>query len=98
MQQQDEEKQEFAVKSLSFNLQHPQLKQMFHQELQAAKDRPSQSSSSSQSAQPSEGGLNTADASIAGQTQATGTETPAAGRGQSSEQEATSVEGRLAQV
>lgn len=43
---QDEEKQDLAAKSLAYNLEHPQLRQMFQQELQAARDTPSKASSS----------------------------------------------------
>ena len=98
LKQQDQEKQEFAAKSLSYNLEHPQLKQMFHQEQQAAKDRPSPPSSSSHPAQSSEGRPSTADASNAAQTQATGRGTQTTGRDHLSEQEATDVKHKLAQV
>ena len=87
---QDAEKQEFAAKSLSYNLDHPQLKQMFQQELQAARDRPSQPSSSAPAAQESEATTSRLDASDAAGSQEAETGQP--------KQAATSTEGRLAQV
>ena len=43
---QDEEKQQFAAASLSYNLEHAQLKAMFQKELQEAKSGSSQSHAS----------------------------------------------------
>ncbi|DBB09106.1 TPA: hypothetical protein ACH3X3_007717 [Trebouxia sp. C0006] len=62
-----EEKQELAAASLDYNLDHAQLKAMFHSELQAAKSGSIQTDDQSASAQPS---ANSQDGEVSSSTQA----------------------------
>ncbi len=63
---QNEEKQELAIASLDYNLDHAQLKAMFHSELQAAKSGSMQTDDQSASAQPT---TNIQDGDISSSTQ-----------------------------
>ena len=63
---QTEEKQELAAASLDYNLDHAQLKAMFHSELQAAKSGSTQTDDQSASAQPA---TNSQDSELSSSTQ-----------------------------
>lgn len=66
LQSTTEEKQELAAASLDYNLDHAQLKAMFHSELQAAKSGSTQTDDQSASAQPA---TNSQDSELSSSTQ-----------------------------